>query len=480
MEILQEIGSYAGIAAILGLAVLSALYFSQARDVKRLREWAGRAPERGPAGVQPQPAQPRAVTAQPVPQTTQAPSRPVPGGTPPPVPRPPGAPATAAAATGAGPAVARGPAPATPAGAQVDDGDGQPAAGAQVDDGTRTAPAGDELDITKLDTEVHPPPDPDGDADELAGAAVDADGDEEAVEEGSDDLDLDTGEGYAADDLDEDDARYERDDGGLDEEPDDLERTAVHEVGELDTGEHTGDWRPEDEHSDYPLTDEHEVAPLTQAAPTPTPTPTPTPPTPPAPYRRRGPEPATEAGRILPPYEESRPGATPEGPERSTGGRRRLLALVAGAVVLAVVVFGALQLTGGGEEPSSEPTVGLSAGGEDGGETGGGNGGGGGGQPIDPAQVTVAVLNGTTVPGLAATIGDQVTGEGFQLGTVTNSTDQERAESVVLYAPGAEREATEVGSRLGISQREQIDAESQALAGDATVVVIAGADQNQQ
>jgi hypothetical protein len=44
--LIQEIGSYAGFAAILGLAVLSALYFSQSRDVKRLREWAGRAPER--------------------------------------------------------------------------------------------------------------------------------------------------------------------------------------------------------------------------------------------------------------------------------------------------------------------------------------------------------------------------------------------------------------------------------------------------
>ena len=46
MEIIEQIGSYAGLAAIVGLAVLSALYFSQARDVKRLREWAGRAPER--------------------------------------------------------------------------------------------------------------------------------------------------------------------------------------------------------------------------------------------------------------------------------------------------------------------------------------------------------------------------------------------------------------------------------------------------
>ena len=29
----------------MGLVVLSALYFSQAREVERLREWAGRAPE---------------------------------------------------------------------------------------------------------------------------------------------------------------------------------------------------------------------------------------------------------------------------------------------------------------------------------------------------------------------------------------------------------------------------------------------------
>src|SRR5881392_1869694 len=42
----EKYGSYVGIAAFFGLAVLSLLYFSQAREVKRLREWAGRAPER--------------------------------------------------------------------------------------------------------------------------------------------------------------------------------------------------------------------------------------------------------------------------------------------------------------------------------------------------------------------------------------------------------------------------------------------------
>jgi hypothetical protein len=96
--------------------------------------------------------------------------------------------------------------------------------------------------------------------------------------------------------------------------------------------------------------------------------------------------------------------------------------------------------------------------------------------PINPANVTVSVLNGTTVPGLAAQIGDRVTALGFQLGNVTNSSDQQRAESVVLFAPGAQREATFAGKKLGIAQRERIDPQSQALAGDARVVVIAGAD----
>src|SRR6185312_5301571 len=42
----EQYGAYAGVAAVFGLGVLSLLYFAQAREVKRLREWAGRAPER--------------------------------------------------------------------------------------------------------------------------------------------------------------------------------------------------------------------------------------------------------------------------------------------------------------------------------------------------------------------------------------------------------------------------------------------------
>ena len=45
-EQIKDAGAYAGLASILGLAVLSLLYFGQARELKRLRDWAGRAPER--------------------------------------------------------------------------------------------------------------------------------------------------------------------------------------------------------------------------------------------------------------------------------------------------------------------------------------------------------------------------------------------------------------------------------------------------
>jgi LytR cell envelope-related transcriptional attenuator len=74
-----------------------------------------------------------------------------------------------------------------------------------------------------------------------------------------------------------------------------------------------------------------------------------------------------------------------------------------------------------------------------------------------------------------------VAAQGFKVGTVANTADQEqqRAESVVLFAPGHRNEARAVSRRLSINQRQPIDPGSQSLAGDATVVVIAGADLSQ-
>lgn len=46
MELIKEIGAYAGLVAFLGVAILALLSFAQGRDIRRLREWAGSAPER--------------------------------------------------------------------------------------------------------------------------------------------------------------------------------------------------------------------------------------------------------------------------------------------------------------------------------------------------------------------------------------------------------------------------------------------------
>src|SRR3954468_18462988 len=46
MSLLKEIGAILGFVAFGGMAVLAFLTFQQARHVRRLREWAGRSPER--------------------------------------------------------------------------------------------------------------------------------------------------------------------------------------------------------------------------------------------------------------------------------------------------------------------------------------------------------------------------------------------------------------------------------------------------
>jgi len=45
-DVIQTVGAYAGLIALVGLVVVSMLCFSMSRDLRRLREWAGGAPER--------------------------------------------------------------------------------------------------------------------------------------------------------------------------------------------------------------------------------------------------------------------------------------------------------------------------------------------------------------------------------------------------------------------------------------------------
>ena len=181
--------------------------------------------------------------------------------------------------------------------------------------------------------------------------------------------------------------------------------------------------------------------------------------------------PGPPRGPILPPYEQSRPGAGQPWYRGGLVSRGGVLVVGATIFIVALLVVAMAQL-GGDEDPA--PTEQQAAPADAGSSAGGGEAGKG--PAVVPGRVTVAVLNGTTVGGLAAELGRKLRRQGFRLGNVTNSTDQQRAESVVLFAPGSEREASEVGRRLKVDQREPIDPESQTLAGDASVVVIAGAD----
>jgi len=119
-----------------------------------------------------------------------------------------------------------------------------------------------------------------------------------------------------------------------------------------------------------------------------------------------------------------------------------------------------------------------------------GGGGGGGAQTeqasnaqkpataaIAPGDVAVAVLNATGVNGLANQFGDRAQAEGFKKDNVGNAPGgEQRAESVVLFAPGKEREARFVRRKFDVNNIEPVDPESQSLAPQADVILVIGAD----
>ena len=77
MDLLRDLGAYAGLAAFLGLAVLALLYFAQARDVRRLRESAEFLVE-GPEATGAEGAPPPIGAEEAEEETTQAPGAPPP------------------------------------------------------------------------------------------------------------------------------------------------------------------------------------------------------------------------------------------------------------------------------------------------------------------------------------------------------------------------------------------------------------------
>jgi hypothetical protein len=139
-------------------------------------------------------------------------------------------------------------------------------------------------------------------------------------------------------------------------------------------------------------------------------------------------------------------------------GQPSVLSTVAAvAVILGLVaIFGSGELLRGSEDSGPGPKPGA----------------------VVPGDVEVAVLNGTSVPGLAAKVGDDVRVNGFQLGAVTNSSHQ-FDQTVVMYEPGQERAAKKVANDLGVKPVQPINRQTERAADGADVVVIAGADRAQ-
>ncbi len=93
-------------------------------------------------------------------------------------------------------------------------------------------------------------------------------------------------------------------------------------------------------------------------------------------------------------------------------------------------------------------------------------------------ETTVGVLNGTTTNGLAATVADSLQQEGgYARGTTATNTDQAVQVTTVYYTDGFRAQGRRVAGMLSVDAVEPITEEAAALAPDADVVVLAGADQ---
>jgi hypothetical protein len=419
----EKYGAYVGLAAFIGLAVLSLLYFAQARELKRLRDWAGRAPERAQelearvvaqaeeALREPEPAVERSGSvgpAQPVPQPAGAGGNGRQAGVIPMGPRPAVAMAAVAARAAAAPAttVTEEAEPDTGDELAVPGGDG-----AATADWAAVAPPGGD-DASTGDEKAVAPPD-----------------DEAAVP------------------------------GAGTQEPEPAEERPAEPA-------RSGNGVP----AQQPSAADLPPASIPRATPRPQPKPQARPVPAAAPLR------ASTSSATLP-----RPRRTTRRARRDGGPRTGLYTLI-GIVVLAVAIFVPVYfmvLSGDETEPPPNPIA------EPGGTPTSEAGAGERAAAARPEKVVV-VLNGTSIDGLASRERDKLIEAGYADGMIRidNSDDQARQDSLVLYAADERRQARDVSRLLDITRTEEIDEETQALADSsdetgtlpADVVVVLGTD----
>ncbi|MEX0993160.1 MAG: LytR C-terminal domain-containing protein [Solirubrobacterales bacterium] len=385
-SIVERLGAYVGFLALVGLAILALLYFSQARDVRRLREWAGRAPERA-AEAEQRAAQ---VLAQPQQQA---------------VVRRAAAPAATAGAASATATAASPSAPATAAGRAAVAGTTQTAAGpGRVAEGEQAAPPeqaeteGESLEQEELEAEP---------GHEL---------EEQGQEQGQEQEIVPEADGLDYEEVEQDEEAIVAATGGN-----------AHAVTDQPTVA---------QESLQPLAPEHYLPGTAYRDASP---------------RRRKPLRRRLRNIYIP----------------------QLRYIVAGVAVAALFVLGVGSIAGvidiGGGSDESGGKSKKAQGPQQSGQA----------ANVDPSQVTVAVLNGTTVTGLAYRVSQEAESSGFTLGNVTNAATTDQQGSEVLYAPGQKGAARAVADRLGISTVTPVDSVNAEIAGSADAVVLVGADRSE-
>jgi hypothetical protein len=154
----------------------------------------------------------------------------------------------------------------------------------------------------------------------------------------------------------------------------------------------------------------------------------------------------------------------------------RTTALIVGGVVVGVAVLaGVLLSLGGGSHKNA--TVGSTTSHS---APAGGHGRSGSHRAhavAGPAETHVVVLNSTETTGLAHRLSANLRQSGYTQSAALDGHPTLRASSVVEYAGGHRTEALHVGQTLGISQVQPLEGAIVPLVGSATVVVIAGSDQ---
>jgi LytR cell envelope-related transcriptional attenuator len=428
---IEKYGAYAGLAAIPGLAVLSLLYFAQAREVRRLRDWAGRAPERdverSTSGVHVAPTGAR----DPVSVVRRSPP---PGAT-----RPAGRPATPGAAAAA---------PASPAAAPP-----KPAGGAAVPAAATAAAAAGAAAVGAGAAERNDKP-PEG---------------QPAAKPGED-----SPEAKPADVPAPSPAAAPQQNGPGD--PSHVEAPAQRPAA------------APAQRSAAPAAATAAGAAGARASAGPAAPPRPVPreqPSEPQPAAQPGrpSSPGAAASRAAP-LQADRPragapgrgGRDPVPPRRDgAGGRPRRAAYIAVAAVLLIVLVVVIvaATSGGSSQPKTPNTIAPNQQPAQNGATPKRRKA----APVQRGDVKVAALNGTTQAGLAAQLEKQITASGFAKGQVTNAADQQAQKTIVYYASGQKKAAQEVASIIKAGAVQPIDPDTRAIAGnDAEVVVLVGAD----